>query len=379
MTLEAGSNGVYTNIYVVAVPGTYNYKYRTSGTWDDLQVGTDNANSNPGNLTFTTTSSNQAVTFTLDLPDGRWSASVPPVYCDVQFSVDMTLVAQNDPGFDPASVTVNGDALNDWGGTACTNNPTAENTNVFTSPYFHIQVGTTAQYQFRYLSSGNTQYDHNGSGNNRTFTVPNVGTTNVPTVFWDDALPIDVLSVDTTVTFSVNMTNAVGTDAHAFDPVNDSLFINGDFVGWLNWDITTLYLAGLQCNNDPVGSGIYTYTVTFPAGHTRLLTYKYSINGNDDEAGFAQNHVRYIRGTNGVYNLPMDTFGVQYGEPKVGGLTVGQPSGESVPVTWLSYPNVNLQVSTNLTTWEDVPDTTGGSSTNWPTSGGNAFFRLIQQ
>lgn len=382
MTLEAGSNGVYTNIYIIATPGTYNFKFRTPGTWNDATIGSDFGDS-AGNAIITTTTANQAVLFQLDLPNGRWQAGGPPAYCDVQFSVDMTFVRQNDPGFDPASVTVNGDALapNGWGGTACTNDPAAANTNVFTSPYFHIQVGTAVQYQFRYLSDGNTQYDAKGgiSGNNRTLTVPNLASTNVPTVFWDDALPTDVLNVDTTVTFSVNMTNAVGTDAHAFDPVNDLLFINGDFDGWLDWNITTLYLAGLELQNAPVGSGVYTYTVTFPAGHTRAVTYKYSINGNDDEAGFAQNHFRYIRGTNGVYNLPMDTFGIQYSEPKVGGLTIGSPSGESIPVTWLSYPNVNLQVSTNMTTWQDVPDTTGGSSTNWPTGAGNAFFRLIQQ
>ncbi|HVU28309.1 MAG TPA: hypothetical protein VHG71_11315 [Verrucomicrobiae bacterium] len=383
LTLEAGSNGVYTNIYVIAVPGTYNFKFRTPGTWSEVNFGSDFGNGG-GNAVVTTTTSNQAVLFQLDLPNGRWQAGGPPVYCDVQFSVDMSLVAQSDPGFDPSSVTINGDALNGWSGTACTNDPTAANTNVYTSPYFHLQVGTAVQYQFRYLSDGQTQYDAKGgvSGVNRTFTVPNVASTNVPTVFWDDALPTDVLNVDTTVTFTLNMTNAVGVTngvpEHVFDPANDYVFVNGDFAGWLNWDPITLFGAGLELENNPPGSELYTYTVTFPAGHARALTYKYSINGNDDEAGFAQNHFRYIRSTNGVYNLPMDTFGVMYNEPKVGGLTIGNPSGGVVPINWLSYPNVNLQMSTDLTTWQDVPNTVGGSSTNWPVGSGNAFFRLIQ-
>ncbi|MEI9960880.1 MAG: hypothetical protein WDM76_07020 [Limisphaerales bacterium] len=114
------------------------------------------------------------------------------------------------------------------------------------------------------------------------------------------------------------MTNAVGTDSHVFDPGSDYLFINGDFANWPSWDPISLVGAGLQCVNDPPGSGIYTYTVTFPKGHARALTYKYSINGADNEAGAYLNHVRYIRSTNGVCNLPLDKFGTQTAEPKFG-------------------------------------------------------------
>jgi len=56
MSLVAGSAGVYTNIYVVAAPGTYQWKCRTSGTWNDMQAGTDFSD-NPGTLAFTTTTS----------------------------------------------------------------------------------------------------------------------------------------------------------------------------------------------------------------------------------------------------------------------------------------------------------------------------------
>jgi len=385
MGLEPGSVGVYTNTYVVVTPGTYQYKFRTSGTWNDLQAGTD-VSDNPGTLSFTTTSSNQAVTFTLDLPNGRWSASVPPVYCQVQFSVDMTLVEQTDASFDPTSVTVNGDALapNGWGGTACTNNPSAANTNVYTSPYFSIIVGTPVQYQFRYKSGGNTMYDALGgiSGHNRTLTVPNVTSTNIPTVYWNDALPLDLLNMDTVVSFNVNMANAVGMTNgvvdEVFNPSTDAVYINGDFTGWLAWN--PLSLASYQCTNNPVGSTVYTYTMTFPKGHTRSLTYKYAINGADDEAGFAQNHFRYIRSTNGVDNLPLDTFGTQYNEPKFGNLAIGPATGGFFPVTWLGYPGVHLQSRDSLTSgsWVDQLATDSQSSTNWPKGGGSQFFRLVQ-
>lgn len=384
--LVSAGNGLYTNTYVIATAGTHNFKFRTTGTWGDAQVGTDFGD-NPGNGIIITTTVNQPILFQLDLPNGRWQAGGPPAFCNVSFSVDMSVVATTDPGFAPTSVTVNGDAIG-WGGTTCTNNPTAANTNVYSSPFFNIAVGTSVNYQFRYLSSGNTVYDALGgvSGVNRSVVVPNLTSTNIPAVYFNDALPTDLLNVDTLVTFSVSMTNAVGvTNAaesvpHVFDPANDYVFINGDFVGWLAWNPITLYGAGLQCANNPVGSEVYTYSVTFPKGHSRSLTYKYAINGVDDEAGYAQNHFRYIRSTNGVYNLPLDTFGTLYNEPKFGNLAIGRPSGGSFPITWLGYPNVNLQSRTNLTsgTWQDVPQTTGASSTNWPTGNGSRFFRLIQ-
>jgi hypothetical protein len=379
MTLKAGSAGVYTNIYIIATPGTHNFKFRTPATWNDAAIGID-FGMNDGNAVVTTTTANQAVLFQLDLPNGRWQAGGPPAYCNVQFSVDMSLVAANDPGFNPASVTVNGDALpNGWNGAPCTNNPDAANPNVYTSSNLLIAVGTSVNYQFRYLSYGNTMYDALGGvgGVNRTVVVPNLASTNIPPVYWDDASPNDVLNEDTVVTFSVSMTNAVwyGTST-PFNPDGDYVFVNGDFLGWLTWNPDSL-LSYILANN-PSGSGIYTYTQTFPKGHARSLTYKYSIDGTDNEAAAYQNHFRYIRSTDGVYNLPLDTFGTQYVEPKVGGLAIGSPSGGSVPITWLSYPNVNLQSSSDLLNWLDVPNTTGASSISLPAGSNSQFFRLIQ-
>jgi len=376
LTLEAGKTGVYTNIYIIPTAGTHNFKFRTSGTWSDAQVGTDFAGS--GNAVVVTTSANEAVTFVLDLPNGRWQAGGPPPTCNVQFSVDMTLVQETDPGFSPTSVTISGDAVNGWGGTACTNNPSAANPNVYYTPYFNLTVGTLVNYQYRYLSYGNTMYDaSNGiSGVNRTLVVPNLASTNLPTVFWDDEQPDDILNTATTVTFTLNMTNAVGTDNVVFDPTADSVYVNGDFLGWPAWNPISLSSSVLA--NNPVGSDVFTFTYTFPLGHSRAVTYKYSINGADDEAGYALNHFRYIRSTNGVYNFPMDTFGNQYVEPKVGGLTIGQHTNGVVPVTWLPYPNVALESSSNLTQWSVIANTMAASATNWPATNASTYFRLIQ-
>lgn len=373
--LVSAGNGVYTNTYIVATAGAHQFKFRSSGTWSGAQIGADFGGGN--NASFTTTSANQPVLFTLDLRNGRWFAVQPQTVCFVRFQVDMTLVAATDPNFIPSSVTVNGDAFG-WGGTACTNNPNSPTPNVY-SAVIPLLAGTAVQYQFRY-SNGQTVYDAlNGqSGVNRTLTVPDLSSTNVPAVFFNDAAPDDLLNVDTAVTFSVNMANAVlyGT-ATPFDPQNDSLFTVGDFNNWTFG--SPLDIADYRLT-DPDNDLIYTCTVTFPKGHNRALTYKYAVNDADNEAGFAQNHFRYIRSTTGTEVLPMDTFGVQYSEPKFGNLAIGAPVNARFPITWLGYPGVLLQDTTNLTStvWSNNPDTTGQNSTNWPVSSGNHFFRLVK-
>ncbi len=379
MGLQPGANGLFTNIYVIPTAGAHSFKFRTPGTWNEMQFGQDFGNDS-GNAAVITTTANQAVLFKLDLPKGRWQAGGPPVFCDVQFSVDMSVVRATDVGFDPASVSVNG-SMNGWGNTSCTNNPSAANTNIYTSSKINIQAGSGIQYQFRYVSAGNTVYDAlNGQGgNNRVFTVPAVPSTNLPPVYFNDSLPLDILNMDTTVTFTVSMTNAVGNDAHVFDPGNDLVFINGDFSGWLAWNPITLAGAGLTLANNPPGSGLYTYSKVFAQGSPRTATYKYSINGADDEAGFGQNHFRYIRSTNGVYNMPLDVFGSMVAEAKLGGLTIGKPVSGFVPVTWLGYPGVRLQSATNLLgSWTDVPNTDTQNSASLPVGPGAKYFRLKQ-
>ncbi len=375
--LKPGSIGLYTNIYIIPTAGGHSFKFRTQGTWNNFQCGADFSDG-AGNAGFVTTTANQPILFQLDLPNGRWQAGGPPVFCDVQFSVDMTVVQATDTGFDPTSVTVNG-SMNGWGGAACTNNPAAANTNVYTSPKINILAGTGIQYQFRYVSGGNTVYDAlNGvGGQNRNYSVPPVASTNLPAVYFNDALPLDILNMDTTVNFSVDMTNAVGNDAHTFDPVNDLLFINGDFSGWVAWTPIALTTAGLTCANTPPGSSIYTYSKTFTQGSPRAVTYKYAINGVDDEAGAYINHFRYIRSTNGVYNLPLDVFASMVVEAKVGGLAIGKPVGGNIPVTWSGYPSVRLQSATSLAgPWTDVPNTDTQNSASLSAGSGAKYFRL---
>jgi hypothetical protein len=141
-----------------------------------------------------------------------------------------------------------------------------------------------------------------------------------------------------------------------------------------------------------VGTSNYTITLQVPAANALALTYKYSIGGADNEAGFAQNHVRYVR-TIGNYTMATDTFGNQYNEPAWGQLAIGGASGGHTLVSWLGLPGVSLETKTNLTggswtnlSWTDGTAWTSGylgtngfvSTTNYPTTAPQTFMRLIQ-
>jgi hypothetical protein len=376
------SHDVYVGTYPVTnSPGAAEaFKYVINNGTTDYE-GPNPVNSDGGgNRYYANVAQTLPIVYFSDSPLG------PPV--QVGFSVDMTAVALSG-NWSPATVRLDG-SFNGWGADISCTNTNNVNTNIF---YGNVPIGsfTTVQYQFRYTdTNGNTQYDHDPFGNNRQYTVPaNISSTNLPTVYFNNVLPTDVLDQDTMVMFTVNMSNAVAApgsaDAgHHFDASVDGVFINGDFLGWLNWDPISLSAEQMTAIG---ATSNYTFTVPFTKGHSRLLNYKYGMNGADDEAPANQNHLRYIRSTGGgTYAMPVDIFGTQTIEPKIGGLTIGAPSGAHVPVTWLPYPTALLQSSTNLTIpnvnggiWSDVPGTLGQGSTNWPASGGNVFFRLKGQ
>ncbi|HWY76047.1 MAG TPA: hypothetical protein VN281_10545 [Verrucomicrobiae bacterium] len=314
----------------------------------------------------------------LNLPTVLYNDAPFAPTVQVGFSVDMTAVVLSDTNFEPSTVQVDG-SFNGWASPVyCTNNPGAANTNVY-SAVIGIGEGTQVFYQFRYLSAGSTIYDHETNGQNRAYTIPSIPTTNLPTPYFNNTLPTDLLNQDTTVTFSVNMLGAMGTDGTVYDPNSTTVFINGDFIGWQSWN--PVALASYQMTNNPPPTNIYYYAYLFPKGHARLVNYKYSMNGTDNEAGANQNHIRYIRSTNGTYNMPLDTFGNQHIEPKIGGLMIGAASGGQIPISWLPYPTALLQSRADLKSgsWQDIPATQGGGNTNWPATGSKMFFRLKGQ
>lgn len=147
-------------------------------------------------------------------------------------------------------------------------------------------------------------------------------------------------------------------------------------------------------------SDYYTNSFVIPTGNSIYLDYKYSLNSIDDESGFATNHVREIRSSGPTYAFPTDVWSwtvLQPGsgnpyplaglastnivEPDFGYLAIQPPSGGSYPITWLGRPGVLLENTTNLTggSWNANSGTAGTQSTNWPSTGGTQFFRLMKE
>ena len=349
---------------------------------------------------------------------------------NLTLNVDMSGVIFSDPNYVPNSVVVWG-TFNNWaGGVNLTNNPSANNTNIY-STVLSVGEGSSILYQVRYTNSviNNFVYDFIDDevyNNNfrRTIQLPITSTilnTNLPVFYFNDLAVGDYLPVATPVLFSVDMNGAVGTDSHVFT-AGDGLYINGMFAdgggypqAWYPW--------GGGPNPVPAPAGfqmiqqgsttIYTNTIILPAGTPVVIQYQYGIDPGganlgplEDELASGSNHSRVVRSTaENLYSLPTDTFGNAYQEPVFstgntedvgslsgGNLTAGTPSAGKIPVSWLGRPGAHLQVSTNVTgsSWQDLPATdgtnwtTGYSSTNgfvsvtnWP-AGGNSFFRLVK-
>ena len=332
------------------------------------------------------------------------------------FSVDMSVPTWNG-SFSNQGVGLQGN-FNNWTSQAMTNNPSASNTNIYycTTPITN-GYGAISQFKLNVPGFPASGYENNptytypgnptilGGNQNREFIMPSATGNNyvLPTVRWSDISSNTVLPVPTMVTFTVNMTNAVGTDSSVFDPSTDSVYLNGmditNSVGYYSFDpwtnslvVTgnngyTNALAAFQMVNNPLGSEIYTITVpvpsgSIPAGYPLELSYQYTFGNNSGlaiEALGGTNHIRYIR-TTGSYVLPEDTFGSMVQEPAFGNLATGPKSGGNVPITWLGLPGVHLQTVSSLTnsTWTDLLGTYGQNSTNYPVGASSSFFRLIQ-
>jgi hypothetical protein len=261
------------------------------------------------------------------------------------FAVDMSIQTWNGTLAANQQVFLQGD-FNNWTSQLCTNNPNASNTNIYyATATITNGYGSTTQFKFlngagNYENNPSHTYPGNpsvlGGNQNRQFTMPNAtgGNFALPNVYYSDISVYTVLPappLTNFVTFSVNMTNAVGTDLHVFNPNTDSVYLNGvdvtnspgnyAFDPWTNSPAGNP-LGNFLMQNNPPGSEIYTITVAIPAGYPVQLSYQYGINGNADEATNFQNHVRYIRST-GSYALPQDTFGSMVQEQSFGNLAIG--------------------------------------------------------
>jgi hypothetical protein len=359
---------------------------------------------------------------------------------NVTLNVDMSGPIKYDPNYMPNSVTVWG-TFNNWATGVSMSSEPAPNTNIFTTTVT-MPEDTAVIIQVRYtnnLVAANNPaspwvYDYvddavYNNNERRTVTLPVTSstlTTNMPVFRFLDLALDDYLPQDTPVLFSVNMTNAVGTDAHVFNSGSDGVYINGLFANgggtpypqaWYAW------AGGVNPVSAPAGyqmieegsSLIYTNTIVIPAGTPIALSYQYGmdpgqVNGGplEDESPSGANHFRVVRTiAAGTYVMPIDQFTNQpYAEPLFapgniyenmgtlsgGNLSAGAVSAGKVPVTWLGRPGAHLQSATSINgPWTDIPATDGTnwtigirtangllSETNWPAGKGMTLFRLAK-
>lgn len=208
--------------------------------------------------------------------------------------------------------------------------------------------------------------------------------------YFNNLAPDNVLAEDTAVTFTVDMSNAVRLDGTPFIAAFEGVWVNGNFANWWGWGSspTEYQMVDDGTSGDLLaGDEIYALTVTVPRGSGKMLDYKYAIDGLDNEAGFADNHIRYVR-ESGSFVLPRDVFGQMVKENSGGGgsdlgqITIQRAANGSVTLNWTGGAGIRLQQATAALTaasWADVPGSTGVSTITVPASGGAGFFRLIRQ
>jgi hypothetical protein len=368
---------VSSNVYVAAIdvtgsPGqTVDYKYYidTGANWESPAAGIgDPADNNNRFFNLPTNAASLPIIYFND------AVYAPKATNNTTFQVDMTAQVLNG-NFDPSvgTVELRGN-FNGWGTPQilCTNNLAAPNTNIY-SVVVPLVDGVGAREQYKFWSTVPVNSGWETMADNRTVTIVSGTAQTLPVVFFSNVDPNDLLPADTTVTFRVNMTNAVGTDAHAFDPASGDLVNINGVPSFAAWDTSLPALS-----NNPIGSTNYSVDILLPKGSPVMQTYKYGINGIDDEAPANANHVRYVRQT-GTYVMPLDKFGTQTVETSFGNLQASPSTAGHVLISWLGRPGVHLQTKSSITSsWTDHPETDSLSSTNWPSAGAPQFFRLIK-
>jgi hypothetical protein len=393
MTNNPALSGDASNIYSAVVdiqgaPGTLGgeFKFRMNSGWEELSEG--------GNRNFTIIGGPQvlAVYYYFDQPIG------PATNANVTFQVDMSPQVISG-GFTNgvSAVTVSG-LFNGWSaGTPMTNDPALSGnaSNVYSTTISianqpgvvpTTSVGLPNRYKFRADGGWESAAIYGVGGNRDRRLFIEGGDQILPLVTYDDASLCDVLLQPTMVTFVVHLPNGtLDNNGIPFDKANDTVWINGPMLNpsWAAWNTNEC----VQVTNNPVGSDFYEQTLVIPGGSSRRQLYKFGLDGPghgglDNENPTYSDHVKYVRNNSPAYTLPAAEFGNLHlstlVEPVFGDLKIGAPSGGNVSITWLGGTCTTLQTRTNLSvgSWIDLPTTDATSSTNWPITGVQQYFRL---
>jgi hypothetical protein len=394
---------------------TWNGNYETVPSGDILQPGDPDTGNN--RVVINTTQVLPKVWFS-DVP---W---VPNVTDNVYFVVDMSVQAELGNFYTPTenAVYIDGNIsqFSSWAnpGYVMTNNPGDPDTNQY---WFFASITGAPGYPgayYQYVLQPNFEWP---SGNT-TYTMSLTGGTFTnglnPTYYWNNVGPgatRDSTAAQCNVTFTVDMTPAVtgvidgdlefteGVDTVEINGLNNG--VSGSWWGWtpLSDDIPSQYI--MTWMGPSYGNGnIYTVTIPVNQGQPLDVTYKYGIDGQDNEAGMNDNHFRYIRSQTN-YSMPVDLFGSQGASisteaTRFGNLSASQ-SGNDVVLSWLGMTGVSLQSTPSLdppVTWTSLPLTDGTNlivtpgpnlniapsavlttnvSTSYSIGNGGLFYRLV--
>lgn len=341
---------------------------------------------NPRSLEITGTS--------MSAPTVYWSdrTLADPTY-QVSFQVDMSVqkaLGRFDESTDIVYVRA---SFNDW-----MNNPFPNaawqlyqvGSSLIYSNTFQIVAppGTTICYKF----FGNTSPDWE-SINNREFALTN-STIALPLVYFSDmdmasTCPY-VVGETNWVTFTVDMTDAVTSDgSNVYDGtwdvyINGTIFENQDWKPWTTNDLADYKLT--KSGDD------YSIQLPMAPGKPLRMQYAYgafipSLNNTNDlanEAGFEEDHVRWIRTTPGETNYAVFDVWTGTNAQNIANLAEDElslavsASGPGIQIDYWGVPCAELQSSTNISgPWTTMGDAVDVGSTNVSTSLDEGYFRLF--
>lgn len=382
LTLVNGSNSIYgAEIDIFEAEGSQlDYKFLIgSATSGDLWEG-DVGPGDQGNRRFTYEAGGQLLeTVFFDNLDTNPGEGV-----EVTFQVNMALLIQDGlflPEFDWLEAR---GSFNNWS-PGFELAPASEGSSIYMGTAMINSFAPGSAVEYKYIYNGG-QWEN---GRNRTFVIAQGDSQALPIRYFNDVGPESNLSSDTEIMITVDMSSALTLDGTPFNPGTDSVYINGEFAGftWWGWpfppDRFELRDNGAAESGDLIaGDGIYSIRIDAVAGQSRKIEYKFSINGADNEAGFQDNHIRYIRET-GRYALPADQFGDMVREPEIlpaslESPTISSPLNGMVTLRWENRDAV-LQHSPSLApgSWKNVPGSQGANEMNFRvTERTRNYFRL---
>ena len=364
LTMVAGNNSIYqAKIDIFEADGAQvDYKFfigsAASGDIWESNVGTGEN----GNRRFSYQTGGQILeTVFFDDLDTNPGGGI-----EVTFQVNMALLLQDGlflPEFDLLEAR---GGFNSWAA-GFELEPISEGSPIYagTTTINSIAPGATVEYKYVYNGG---QWEN---GSNRTFVLAQQPPQILPARYFNDVGPDSNLTEDTKIVISVDMNNALALNGTPFNLETDRVYINGEFSGftWWEWPFPTdefelLDDGSVESGDAVAGDGIYSIKTQSFTGQSKRVEYKFSINGEDNESDFQNNHIRYIRET-GSYSLPVDQFGDMVREPEIlpsdlGAITINSPVNGRVTLSWENTDAV-LQHSTSLTTdsWQNVPGSQG--------------------